>query len=395
MRKEVIVKKYIQVRAENIKGLKEQREDLLSEMKELIGKAEEEQRALSEEEESQFNELDKKIKSIDATLSAHERAMEIEKRKTEKEDEGSNELTVEERAFVSYIRGTAISERSDSNLTLSGNGALIPTSIVNKIIEKVVDICPIYAMSDKYSVGGTIQIPYYDESAGKIEMAYADEFSELESKSGSYKSIELKGFLAGALTKVSKSLINNSDFNVLNKVIEHMALAISKFIERECLIGTDGKATGLLKGTTQIVTSASATKITADELIDVQEKVPDVYQSEAVWIMNKKTRTSIRKLKDNDGNYLLNRDLSAKWGYTLLGKDVFCSDNMPEMEAGKDAIVYGDMSGLSVKVSENPSVEVLREKYATQHAIGVVAWMELDTKVSNAQKVSKLTMASV
>ena len=77
MRKEVIVKKYIQVRAENIKGLKEQREDLLSEMKGLIGKAEEEQRALSEEEELQFNELDKKIKSIDATLSAHERAMEI------------------------------------------------------------------------------------------------------------------------------------------------------------------------------------------------------------------------------------------------------------------------------------------------------------------------------
>ena len=36
------------------------------------------------------------------------------------------------------------------------------------------------------------------------------------------------------------------------------------------------------------------------------------------------------------------------------------------------------------------SIEVLREKYATQHAVGVVAWMEVDAKVENAQKLAKL-----
>ena len=62
------------------------------------------------------------------------------------------------------------------------------------------------------------------------------------------------------------------------------------------------------------------------------------------------------------------------------------------MAAGKTVIFYGDMSGLATKVSEDVSVEVLREKYATQHAIGVVAWMEIDAKVENAQKISKLVM---
>lgn len=113
-----------------------------------------------------------------------------------------------------------------------------------------------------------------------------------------------------------------------------------------------------------------------------------------VNIENKATRTAIRKLKDSDGNYLLNRDVSARWGYTLLGKDVYCSDAMPKMAAKATAVYYGDFSGLAVKVAEDANIEVLREKYATQHAVGVVAWMEIDTKVEDSQKIAKLTMAS-
>ncbi len=170
-----------------------------------------------------------------------------------------------------------------------------------------------------------------------------------------------------------------------------MAEAISKWIEKELLNGTTNKIAGL-SGVTQSVTAASATAVTADELIDVQEAVPDVYQGGAIWIMSKKTRTAIRKLKDSDGNYILNKDATAKWGYTLFGKDVYTSDNMPEMAAGKTAIYYGDMSGLAVKLAEDVSIEVLREKFATQHVIGVVGWIEIDSKVENGQKIAKFVM---
>lgn len=249
------------------------------------------------------------------------------------------------------------------------------------------------SMADRYNIGGTINIPYYDEETSSIKMAYADEFTELTSTSGTFKSISLGGFLAGALTLISKKLINNSNFDVLNKIIQYMAKAISVFIEHECLIGTTGKAEGLTN-VTRGITAAAADKVKADELIDVQESIPDIYQSGAVWIMNKATRTAIRKLKDSDGNYLLNRDVSARWGYTLLGKDVYCSDAMPKMAAKATAVYYGDFSGLAVKVAEDANIEVLREKYATQHAVGVVAWMEIDTKVEDSQKIAKLTMAS-
>ena len=64
---------------------------------------------------------------------------------------------------------------------------------------------------------------------------------------------------------------------------------------------------------------------------------------------------------------------------------------MPKIGEGtKTIIYYGDMSGLAVKVSEDMNIEILRERFATQHAIGVVGWLEMDAKVENEQKIAKL-----
>lgn len=378
------------------KKLAEQRAAYEQEMQEILDKAESEERAITEEESAKFDELEGKIKDIDRTIKAEERArglkLNVVDDKKNKELRAEEKEAQEERAFENYIRGVVSEERA-SNLTSGDNGAVIPASIANKIIKKVVEICPIYQMATRYNVGGTLSIPYYDEDTTAITMAYATEFTELESSSGKFKSIELKGFLAGAITKVSKSLVNNSQFDIVNFVINQMAENIAKWIENELLNGTTQKIEGVSQ-CKQVVTAASSTAITADELIDLQETVPDVFQPGCIWIMNKATRTAIRKLKDSDGDYILQKDMTAKWGYRLFGADVYCSDNMPKTAAGKTTIVYGDMSGLAVKVSEDMNIEVLRERFATEHAIGVVGWLEMDAKIENEQKIAVLKMKS-
>jgi HK97 family phage major capsid protein len=241
-------------------------------------------------------------------------------------------------------------------------------------------------------VGGTLQIPYYDETTGDITMEWADEFTEGDSTSGKFASISLTGYLARAVTDVSKSLINNSQFNIVDFVVDRMARSSAIFLEKTLLLGADNKAEGLT-GVTQTVTAASANVVTADEIIELQEMVPDAYQANAYFVMNKNTRTAVRKLKDGQGNYLMNKDANTRWGYTLFGKDVYTSDSMPEMETGKTAMFYGDYTGLAVKVSEEINIEVLRETKARQHAVEVLAFVELDAKVQNAQKLAKLVMA--
>ena len=371
------------------KELMEQRADLHTELQGILDAAKAEKRAMTEEEQTRFNEIEKQIKDIDATLEAEARAKGIQNYKGTNPAEEKEKL--EERAFANYIRGI-VEQRADVNLTVTDNGAVVPTHIANKIIKKVHDICQIYQKATHYNVKGTLNIPYYDEESRTITVAYATEFTELESTSGKFASIELKGFLAGALTKVSKSLVNNSDFDIIEFIVNAVAEAMSRWLEKELLLGTTDKIAGL-STVKQKITAASATAITADDLIDVQEEVPDTYQADAIWIMNKKTRTAIRKLKDEMGNYILNKDATAKWGYTLFGKDVYTSETMPEIATGKTVVFYGDMSGLAVKLAEDINIDILREKFATQHALGVVAWVEADAKVENEQKISALVMA--
>nr|DAI86339.1 MAG TPA: major capsid protein [Caudoviricetes sp.] len=375
------------------KQLIEKRNALIEEMEKMVEACETETRAFSEDENKRYEETTKELNDLDATLKA---ADELDEKRSyqpiEKPDETKDRAELEERAFESYIRGTLdLETRADVNLTKSDNGAVIPSSIANKIIEKVKEMSPLFAMATHYNVGGTLTIPSYDESTQKITMAYATEFATIDSTSGKFTSISLTGFLAGARSLVSKSLVNNSQFDLVPFVVRKMAEAAAYWIENQLINGTTSKIEGLSKVAAS-VTAASATAVTADELIDLQETIPDVYQGGCIWVMSKATRTAIRKLKDGQNNYLLNKDATSRWGYTLFGKDVYISDNMPDMAAGKRAILYLDPTGLAVKMTETPSVEVLREKYADQHAIGVICWMELDSKVENAQKIAALAM---
>lgn len=376
----------------NYKGLVEKKNDLITRAEAILSDAEQAKRELTDDEAQELAEIRDDVKKIKEALEIHD---EIKEEKKELKEEDVNEAACEEendrRAFEAYVRGVVLNERT--NMTKAANGAVIPTTIANKIIKMVYNICPILEKSTKYNVKGKLEIPYYDEGTTSITVDYASEFVDLTSSVGTMDKIELDGFLAGTLTLISKSLINNAQFNIVDFIVERMAYAIKRFIEKELLNGTASKIEGL-SGVTKTVTAAATSAITADEIVRLHDSIIDDYQNGAIWIMSPATRTALRTLKSNTGYYLLNDDVSSPFGTTLLGKPVFVSDNMSDMGAGKTAIYYGDMSGLATKFSEEMNIEVLREKYATQHAVGVVGWLEFDSKVEDAQKIAKLVMAT-
>lgn len=388
-----------------LKKLIEQRNAKLTRMNELMNQAENEARALTEDEAKEFDTLESEARALAETIHRNEQleGAGLNDRNVKKNAPAADDSDIdadEARAFADYLRGVSLNGTSSAenearaaNMTFGSNGAIVPATIANKIITQVKNISPIYRMASHYNVPGTLTIPYVDTSDTDITVGYQDEFVELTSSSHKYGSVSLTGFLFGALTLVSKKLINNAQFDVVPLVIDHMAENIAAWVDKEHLNGTNDKITGVLLGVKQIITAAKMTDITADELIDVQEEVPDVYQANACWIMNKKTRAMVRKLKDGDGNYLLARDFSADGvNWTLLGKPVYVSDQMPKAEKEKISVLYGDLSGYAIKESESLEIQVLVEKYATQHAVGVVVWGEQDGKVENAQKLAVLKM---
>lgn len=394
------------------KDLVEKVNDLMKKADDMLNKAKLEKRELTPDEMQELAEIRDDVMRIkkmlgiekdiddmreletkqDATPTDDERACGTDDKKRAVEE--AAKAAAEERAFEAYIRGNTMNSRdTDVNLTPANNGAVIPTTIANKIIKKVYNLCPILEKSSKYNIKGNLDIPFYpasDESL--ITVGYHDEFEELVSTNGNFSKISLSGFLAGVLSKISRSLINNAAFDIVGFVVDEMAYAIKRFIEKELLLGTPDKVDGL-STLSNAITTGVADKITADEVIDLHDAIKDEYQNGAIWIMSPATRTYLRKLKSSTGYYLLNDDISTPFGTSILGKPVYVSDNMPDYtEEGKVAIYYGDMSGLATKFSEEINIEVLREKFATQHAVGIVGWFEFDSKVENEQKIAKLVM---
>lgn len=377
--------------------LQEKRNALFAEMQEMIDTAENETRAFTDEESTKYDSLSSEIIAIDKQI---EKADEVRNLELGKPAETSSTAEQETRAFEMYLRSQVTKDKAletRANMVYGDNGAVIPKTIVNKIIDTVQNIAPIFARATKYYLKGDISLPYVNTGSGDITVAFASEFSSLTASTVKISAIELKGFLAAALVVVSRKLINNSQFDIVSFVVNRMAQKIAIFIENYLINGgtsstLGGTSSGLKQSVTQAKSITAGGSLTGDYLIDVQDTIPDVYQADACWIMHPQTRTLIRKLKDGQNNYLLVKDFSSPTGYALLGKPVYISDNMTAFSsatAGKDFLYYGDFSGLAVKIAEDPNIQVLNETYATQHGIGFVLWLEIDNTVENPQKIVK------
>ena len=262
----------------NYKGLVEKKNDLITRAEAILNDAETNKRELTDAEAQELAEIRDDVRKIKEALKIHD---EIKEEKQELKEEAAEDKAeaqaikeaackeeADRRAFEAYVRGVVLNERgADVDLTKAANGAVIPTTIANKIIAMVYNICPILEKSTKYNVKGKLVVPYYDETSHAITMTYATEFEELTSNVGSFDKVELDGFLAGTLTLISRSLINNAQFNITDFIVERMAYAIKRFIEDQLLNGY--VATGAASGVTGLSTLSNSITAAATTAIGV------------------------------------------------------------------------------------------------------------------------------
>lgn len=366
----------------NLKALIEKRNALVEEINKVFETAEAETRALTSEEQEMFTIKTQELKDIDNTIKMVKEARSLEEvdvpqeeRKAVEADEKAEDTEV--RQFETFIR-----ENRATNMTIGENGAVIPTTIANQILDTVKQIAPLYGLATKYNVKGKLEFPV---AKNAITTAYSEEFTALTSSAVGFEKRTLDGFLVGALSKVSVSLINNSQFDIVNYVINKVAESIALFLEKEIISGEGTtKMTGVLVDTLVKKVETAGDVPTADEFIAVQVEVPQAYQAGCAWLVSNKTLLAMRQMKDTNGRYFLQNDLTNGFGYTFLGKPVMVSDQMTDTN-----VVYGDFSGYFVNIHENINIKVLNEKYADEHAVGVVAWLEVDGKVMEEGKLVK------
>ena len=374
----------------NLKKLMERRAELKKQLDDLVAKADAEERAMSEDETKDFDAAEKEIKEIDATLDREERARGI----TEVQQPNENhEMTQEERAaadekaFADFIMNRVTENRAgEIQLTQGNNGAIVPTTIANRIIKSVRDMVPFLQLSDVVYTNGKLSVPVYGEdSTNYIKADYVDEGTELTDNIGKFTTIDLTGYVVGALALVSNKLKDNTDINVVDFVVNQVAESIAEKLEKEFVTGST-KIIGITSATKGI-TAASATAITYDELVSLKHSLKQRFRANARWIMNPATYTALCKLKDGNGRPYFKED-----EYKILGLPVIESDSMPTIAASAKAIVCADLSGYTIKATKSVEIQVLREKFSTKNMLGVLAFGEYDAKITDSKKIAVLTM---
>ena len=138
------------------------------------------------------------------------------------------------------------------------------------------------------------------------------------------------------------------------------------------------------------MTAASATAVTADELMDLFYSLKSPYRKNAVWILNDSTIKAIRKLKDSNGQYLWQPSLVAGTPDTILGRPVKTSTYMPAIAAGAKTIAFGDFSYYWIADRQGRSFKRLNELYAANGQVGFLGSQRVDGKMILPEAVKVL-----
>ena len=221
--------------------------------------------------------------------------------------------------------------------------------------------------------------------ASKGSAAWIDEEGQYTESDDVFGQVQLDAHKVGTIIKVSQELLADSAFDLESYFTSEFTRRIGTKEEEAFLVGNGShKPTGLLNetGGAQIgVTAASATAITADEVIDLFYSLAAPYRKNAIWILNDATVKAIRKLKDSSGQYLWQPALKDGEFDTILGKRYFTSAYMPTMTAGAKTILFGDLSYYWIGDRQGITFQRLNERFADYGQVGFLASKRLDGKL--------------
>jgi HK97 family phage major capsid protein len=221
--------------------------------------------------------------------------------------------------------------------------------------------------------------------ASKGTASWIDEEGAIPESDDSFGQVSIGAYKLGTMIKVSEELLNDSVFRLEPYISKEFARRIGNKEEEAFFVGDgSGKPTGILAdiGGAQLgITTAGATAITLDEVLDLFYSLKAPYRNKAAFVMNDATVKAIRKLKDGQGQYLWQPSIQANTPDTILNRPLHTSAYVPAIEAGAKTIAFGDFSYYWVADRQGRVFKRLNELYAVTGQVGFVATQRVDGKL--------------
>jgi HK97 family phage major capsid protein len=221
--------------------------------------------------------------------------------------------------------------------------------------------------------------------ASKGTASWVEEEAPIPESDDSFGLVSIGAYKLSTMIKVSEELLNDSVFNLEAYIAKEFARRIGAKEEEAFFIGDgSGKPTGIFNatgGATLGVTSAAATAITSDEIIDLMYSLKSPYRKNAVFVTNDATVKVIRKLKDGNGQYIWQPSLAAGTPDTILNRPVKTSAYVPTIASTAKTIAFGDFGYYWVADRQGRSFQRLNELYAATGQVGFKATQRVDGKL--------------
>ena len=234
--------------------------------------------------------------------------------------------------------------------------------------------------------------------ASKGSASWVDEEGAYQESDDAFSQVSIGAYKLGTMIKVSEELLADSVFDLEAYISKEFARRIGSR-EEESFFNGDGKGKplGILAaagGAEVGVTAASATAITADEVIDLFYSLKAPYRKNAVWVLNDATVKQIRKLKDSTGQYLWQPSLVAGTPDTILGRPVKTSAFMPTAAAGAKTIAFGDFKYYWIADRQGRTFKKLSELFAATGQVGFMGTQRVDGKLILPEAIKVLQQKS-
>jgi HK97 family phage major capsid protein len=284
--------------------------------------------------------------------------------------------------------------RQISNVLQEGidanGGYLVPDEYDSRLIDILTEDNVMRRLGTRITTSGEHKI---NIAATKPAAAWIEEGGALTFGDATFDQIILDAHKLHVAVKVTEELLYDNAFRLENYLIEQFGKALSNAEEDAFINGTGvGQPLGILAATggAEVGKTTAGASVTADDVIDLVYSLKRPYRKKAVFLTNDKCVAALRKLKDENGQYLWQPALQAGEPDRCLGYEIYTSPYFPEPAAGKPCLAFGDFSYYNIGDRGTRSFAELKELFAGNGMVGFVAKERVDGKLVLPEAVKLL-----
>ena len=393
-----------------IMELKQKRASLWDKTKAFLDEAQKKGDVMSAEDLTTYENMENELSQFDRHISAMERQAEREKMMnaptstplTNSPDNGTGEPEKTGRATNEYknafwnnIRSKDVPFEVKNALSVGSDGEggyLVPDEFEHSLVQALEEENFFRTLATTIPTAGDRKIPVV---TGHGEAEWAEERQKGKESDESFGQETLGAYKLFTTIKVSEELLSDSAFPLESYLSGEFARRLGSKEEEAFLVGDgSGKPTGVFASAQVGATLKSAVAITFDDIYDLFYSLKSAYRKNGIWICNDSTIKALRKLKDENGQYLWQPSVSAGTPDMLMNRPIKTTSYAPEIAAGKTPIIFGDFSYYWIADRVGRSFKKLGELYAETDEVGFKGTQRVDGKLILPEAVKSLKMAT-